>query len=138
MKLNITKVGVSLIILAVLPYKAFAQDCEVVGMVERQGLRECWYTWPMITSAELDYIGFRLRAATTIDVTSTNENETGETAFYELSYWEGTEFLFQCRSLFRDGDGALRMTASACRSTTQPPEDVNDGYWSVLRRDASG
>lgn len=111
-----------------------ASDCEAVadgGL----GSMECWHAWPsVISTAELAHNGYELISATTLAATSEAERQQGQTAHYEISYWRGSRFLFQCRSLFRDDGERLRMTASRCRSMQAPPEVAN--LWSTIRSNA--
>lgn len=113
---------------------AEATDCETLadgGL----GSMECWHEWPFtISTAELSRNGYELISASMIAATSEADRQLGQTAHYEISYWRGSRFLFQCRSLFRDDGELLRMTASRCRSTQAPPE--NENLWSTLRRNA--
>jgi hypothetical protein len=111
-----------------------ATDCETMPDVEVRAM-ECWHAWPFaISTAELAYNGYELISTTTIDATPEAERGQGPTAHYEVSYWRGSRFIFQCRSLFRNNGQNLRMTASECRSTQAPPEIGN--LWSFLRSNA--
>lgn len=108
-----------------------SQDCDAVPAGAGSGGIECWTLWPMISAAELSRLGYSMSGASTLAVTSENERVDGGSAFYEISYWEGDQIGFQCRSLFRDSGQTLLMTSSRCYSTSEPfPVDQ---LWRRLR-----
>lgn len=112
---------------------ASANDCETVadgGL----GAMECWHPWPFtISTAELAHSGYELVGTSTINATSENERAQGLSAHYEISYWRGERFIFQCRSLLRDDGQSLRMTTSRCRSTQPPPDETEQNLWAAIR-----
>lgn len=85
-----------------------------------------------VTSSVADLAGYpdvwRLVSTSSADVTSEQERAAGETAFYEISWWRALRPetagapIIQCRSIFRDNGGSLRMTGSVCYRPTREPE----------------